>query len=376
VAPYTGGRAAVTLRLRLADGPPTEIASEWRRLYIADVNATPFSSLEWGSAWAAHLAGGARPHVLLAEAGSDVVGLIPLVQRRRGPFRTLEMLGEGPADYWDILAEPDSAGAVREAFSRWLTRNAARWDAWVIKGVVEGSATEQAVRRAGLRFGSQPSMIAPRLSLRSSFDEWLAHLPSDRRSNIRRRARRLVEAGASYHRIGTTDDVPASVQRWQALRERQWASRGQRMTALHRSARFRSFITDLVIAMLPTGEVVFRELRVDGAVIGSYIDFADATTVYSYLGGFDPSLARLGIGTVATADAIREGIESGRSCFDFLIGQEHYKYWFVPDEERAVLFTAAGTRRLRSRVALAAVNGFVAARSGLKRASGRWERAR
>jgi CelD/BcsL family acetyltransferase involved in cellulose biosynthesis len=358
----------MTLRLRPAAGRVEDIEPEWRRIYEQDVSATPFSSPDWALAWSHHLAEGARPLILLAESGSDPVGLIPLVRRRRGPFRTLEMLGEGPADYWDIVARPDAAPAVREAFVHWLGRNAGRWDALIVKGVVAASDTDRALRSGSLRFARQPPIIAPRLRLPASFDEWLAGMPSDRRSNVRRRRRRLVDAGAVIETVDPSADIEAAVRRWHELRERQWATRDVPMTPLHRTPAFRSFMTELVQRMLPAGEVAFWEVRMRGDVVASYINLADDRTLYAYLGGYDPDVSRLGIGTVMTAHAIAESIEAGRSHLDFLIGQERYKYWFEPDEERSVWFTAAGTALPRSRLALLAVDGLMATRSARERA--------
>jgi hypothetical protein len=44
-----------------------------------------------------------------------------------------------------------------------------------------------------------------------------------------------------------------------------------------------------------------------------------------YQGGFEPTLARLSLGTVLTALSIRRAIEENRSQFDFLRGDEPYK---------------------------------------------------
>jgi CelD/BcsL family acetyltransferase involved in cellulose biosynthesis len=52
-----------------------------------------------------------------------------------------------------------------------------------------------------------------------------------------------------------------------------------------------------------------------------------------YLGGFEPEHARLSLGTILTARAIRHAIEAdGAREFDFLRGDEPYKYtWGAQD---------------------------------------------
>jgi CelD/BcsL family acetyltransferase involved in cellulose biosynthesis len=47
---------------------------------------------------------------------------------------------------------------------------------------------------------------------------------------------------------------------------------------------------------------------------------------YYYSGGFDPSLARFSPGTVLTGFAIEDALDRGSHTFDFLRGDEPYKY--------------------------------------------------
>src|SRR5262249_14112411 len=70
-------------------------------------------------------------------------------------------------------------------------------------------------------------------------------------------------------------------------------------------------------------------------------------TCYYYLGGFDTTLARLSIGTVLTAYAIRYAIEKDSATeFDFLRGDEGDKYrWGAVDRYNArVSLTRPGLR--------------------------------
>ena len=58
----------------------------------------------------------------------------------------------------------------------------------------------------------------------------------------------------------------------------------------------------------------------------------DGARAYYYIGGFDPSRARLSPGTIMIGHAIEEAIGAGARTFDFLRGREAYKYaWGAVD---------------------------------------------
>ena len=64
------------------------------------------------------------------------------------------------------------------------------------------------------------------------------------------------------------------------------------------------------------------------------------TTCYFYNAGLDPTALELSPGVVAAAMLIRERMAAGRERFDFLRGDERYKYeWGAVDEviERIVI---------------------------------------
>ena len=47
---------------------------------------------------------------------------------------------------------------------------------------------------------------------------------------------------------------------------------------------------------------------------------------YHYLGGFDPELHQLSLGTLVIGHAVAQAVDEGLREFDFLRGREAYKY--------------------------------------------------
>lgn len=325
---------------------------DWSAIYAADPTATPFISPGWAQAWVEHWATKAEPWVLLVHDGSRVAGIAPLSLQRVGPLRVLGMLGKEPGDYWDVLAAPADRVAVSAAVAHELARRRSEWDAGILNCLVPGSPTQAALAAAGLRILRRPEVACPAIALPSTWEEYLATLPRNRRGNLRRHLRRLDEGEVVLREVRDSAELPETFMRWQQLRERQWDAAGRALNPTHRSPRFREFLLHAVRALAPTRQSLVWEFSVHRQVVGIYVNFIDSRSFYWYLGGFDPAHSSLGIGKIAIGAGIRESIECGRVRYDFTRGDEPYKYWFGATD-RNTPSIVVGNSQLRSRGAVA-----------------------
>jgi CelD/BcsL family acetyltransferase involved in cellulose biosynthesis len=323
-----------------------DLLPEWAELFAADDRATPYQSPGWARAWWRHWAGGSRPWLLAVRDGERLVGLAPLCSERVLGLRRLRVNGE-PGDYWDVLALPEYRTAVEEVVGQELQRRQKDWDVLVLSQLPHGSSFAGALERAGLRAVHRSAVACPGIALPDSFDAYLATLPTSRRTNLRRRLRNLDE-GELELRVPPIEEFPAAIDRWQALRERQWAAMDKRLTREHTTPRFRDFLLEVTTDLVPAGLALVWEFVREGEVVGSFINFCDARAFYQYLGGFAPELGRLAIGKVATAEGIRASIADGRSYYDFMRGDEPYKYWYGADNRPSptVVLSSSRTRSI------------------------------
>ncbi|HXG59226.1 MAG TPA: GNAT family N-acetyltransferase, partial [Thermoanaerobaculia bacterium] len=94
----------------------------------------------------------------------------------------------------------------------------------------------------------------------------------------------------------------------------------------------RAFHRDAARRMLGAGALRMYGMRIGGRIVAVFYGFAHRETVYYYLSGYDPSLERLGPGTLVVAHAIEQAVREGAAWFDFLRGAEAYKYgWGATD---------------------------------------------
>jgi CelD/BcsL family acetyltransferase involved in cellulose biosynthesis len=324
----------------------------WERLFAADAEATPFVAPGWARAWWAHWAEPSwRPWILVAEDAGEVVGLAPLVLRRRGPLRILRVMGEEPGDYWNVLARPDVRRQVVHEVVAEIERRRGQWDALVLKRLPHGSLTESAVAGSGLALRADEPERYPVLELPASFDDYLASLSKSRRSNLRRHMKRLDGGELELRDVEDDAELPGAIERWRRFRVEQWSAMDKPLDPEHAGDRFRDFTLDVARALVPLGLCRVTEFLHDDRPVAAYVNFTDERRFYWYLGGFEPALASLGIGKIAIGEGIRSSIEAGRRWYDFLRGAEEYKYWYGAADRNSPSILLH-SRRPRSRVAV------------------------
>jgi CelD/BcsL family acetyltransferase involved in cellulose biosynthesis len=350
----------------LHEGPPDALLGEWGALYARQPEATPFMSPGWASAWWPHYAQGAQPLLVCVREQGRLVGLAPLVIRRKGPVRVMEPVGMEPGDYWDVLALPERREQVAGEVARALREHARRWDAWILRCPPPESPIVGALRAAGLRSLVRPPIPAPAIALPGDFEAYLASLSSSHRQNLRKHLRRLDNGEVELREVTDPAELPAALARWQDFRRRQWDSAGKEINPEHLSPRFHDFVLDCVRALIPSGRALVWEFLRDGDVVGTYVNFADELAFYWYLGGFDPAVTKLGLGKIAIGHGIRTSIEAGRARYDFGRGAEPYKYWYgAVDRPLAAQVVSSG--RPRGIAAVAGARAAIAHRARVNR---------
>jgi CelD/BcsL family acetyltransferase involved in cellulose biosynthesis len=332
------------VRAELHRGPIDLLLPEWAELFRHDRKATPFSSAGWAQAWWRHWAGDAQPWVVTVRDGVLLTGLAALVTVRRGPLEVLAELGRPPSNYWDVLSLPDARAGVLDAVARTLAERRADWHALLLGGVRDGDELAGALRNAGLRVRMRKPAAYPGMDLPGSFEQYLADLPRKRRKDLRRHMRRLDEGHLELREVHGADELRRAVGRWQEIRVRWWNSRNKAMDPEHASTRFRDFMSDVVVALEPSGLAQVWEFSQDGEVVGVEVNLMDAERYYSWMGAYDPEVAHLGLGKLAIGESIRASIEAGRSYYDLMVGDEEYKYWYGATDRHCRWMTAANAR--------------------------------
>jgi CelD/BcsL family acetyltransferase involved in cellulose biosynthesis len=348
-APCPGPLPAISLQTQSVafDAIPRRI---WDRLIAVTPSATPFSSWAFHRAWWDAYGEMAEPRYLVAcqQDSDEVVAIMPLMRRETadpasdGSLQTLFMAASYHADYATLLCAPDDLPAATRAIGCTLRDDPAdAWDAIDLRRLRHGDpalpALESGFRAtlADWQVVAEQEDVCPVVTPPEGgdWDDYLATLDKKARHEIRRKLRRAEAVGPVRFR-----ELPleaASVDAFIALHQARWGAQGLFPDTPdgERSRRFLHRLTALEAAEGDRAQLVLGEVTVGERVVFATVSFQDSHTCYFYNAGMDPTARELSPGVTGTAAFLRDRMSSGCERFDFLRGNEPYKYeWGAVDE--------------------------------------------
>jgi CelD/BcsL family acetyltransferase involved in cellulose biosynthesis len=277
----------------------------------------PFAGRPWLEAWWKHRGDG---ELLVANTEDSLIALV-----RRG--NRIEMAGEPHlTDYHSPLGSPDVA-----ALTRLVAELPPGTDLALDSLPAEASDAVTGALRKG---GQQPTTVQHKatavLELPDSFDEYLTLIGKKERHELRRKRRKFdneVGPGRVERRSGAS-----AVAQFAALHRRSFGDKGDFMTE-EMEEFFLALHTD-------AGGVIDVLLDASGRPASSIFSFEDADGFYLYNSAFEPDMMALSPGNVMLSHLIERSITEGRKVFDFLKGDETYKFRLGARERPLYVVTA------------------------------------
>jgi CelD/BcsL family acetyltransferase involved in cellulose biosynthesis len=263
----------------------------------------PFPGRDWLQTWWKHRGDG---ELLIEETGDS---LLTLVRRDR----RIEFAGEPDlTDYHSPLGSPDVPAL------RGLVCDLPGQTELVLDSL-PAEATDGIIavlRESGLQPTVEQHQVAAVLSLPGTFDDYLATIGKKERHELRRKRRRFdseVGPGRVERRTGI-----AAVALFADLHRRSSGDKSGFMT---------DEIEEFFLA-LHTHAAAVIDVLVDGSgrPASAIFSFEDGDGFYLYNSAFEPDLMSLSPGNVMLAHLIERSISEGKKVFDFLKGDETYKF--------------------------------------------------
>jgi CelD/BcsL family acetyltransferase involved in cellulose biosynthesis len=309
----------------------TALADEWNTLLHHSSTDVPFLTLEWQSLWWQHFGYG-DPLLLCTfrdETGA-LCGIAPLFRNCQTGKRELNTLGcADVSDYLDLIVVPGCEQAVFHALLDGLSApNVPEWDAIDLCNLPEASPTRQmlaaAAQARGWRVDTSVQEVCPIIHLPATWDNYLATLDKKERHELRRKMRRAEQSDqpVDWHITAGEDSLDADLDVFIALLVKSRPDKATFMTDT-----MRHFFHAVGHAAQQAGWLQLAFLTVNGDKAASYMNFDYGNRIMVYNSGLDTqSFQWLSPGIVLTGYLIQQAIENKRAVFDFLRGNEDYKY--------------------------------------------------
>jgi len=252
----------------------------------------------------------------------------------------MELIGGADvSDYLDLVA---TSGCEEEAWSALLAARATVPGLWDLHAVPAGSVTVAAAPGLAAAFGLTMTAAVeercPVLDLPASWDSYLASLTGKQRHELTRKMRRLAREVPDAHPTcaATREDVEARLDDFLGLHRRSRTGKARFM-----DHRMEAFFRQVIGALAEHGMARLWLLDTREGPLASFVTLEWDGIVGLYNSGFHPDHAALSPGLVLLGYLVQDTIERGRRRFDFLRGEERYKYDFGPVPEDVYRVTVA-----------------------------------
>jgi CelD/BcsL family acetyltransferase involved in cellulose biosynthesis len=307
------------------------LRQEWNPLLRNSTSDTIFLTWEWQSTWWEHVGRG-ELYLIAVRGGSQLSGIAPLyLTTADDGLKELSIVGcRDVSDYLDLIATGGDEESFYGALLDWLESDEAPdWDLADLCNIPAASPThsllaEMAAAR-GYQVQTEVEDVCPIISLPSTWDEYLSSLNRKQRHEIRRKIRRAEGSGQiNWYIVNEEHDLAAEMDAFIELHQKSHVDKDEFM-----DAQMKGFFHAAAQILHEAGWLQLGFIEANGEKAAAMLNFDYQDSILVYNSGYDPQrYARLSPGIVLLAYCIQWAIKLGRTQFDFMRGDEEYKYRF------------------------------------------------
>lgn len=319
------------------------LKKEWDSIINLDLRDGFFKSWDWQVCWYKHFAESTNLHTLRIEDDKGCIkGIIPLsyykIKLLPGikKFNLLGFMGREvvSGDYLSILAKEIDKPLVMDNFLEWLIHNKKQHPLLLVGEILQDdpicSMLQNICKSNGMKFYLQEPRICPFIELPKSYDSYLKTLSSNFRQQIMRKNRHVFNKLNGEIVISEQEnEFDEGLEDLFELQLKRWHTIG--ISCTFENTRFRLFIKDICKQLVQKKMVRLYRLFLQGKSAAAILMFYWGDTAIFYQSGWDPVFKKYSPGAVLLSNVIKDAINAGKRYFDFLRGDEPYKFKWTND---------------------------------------------
>jgi CelD/BcsL family acetyltransferase involved in cellulose biosynthesis len=323
------------------------LEKEWNDLLAVSASHVPFLRHEYLTAWWQGLGGGewSQGELNIITARSDdgsLIGIAPLFQTNNLQGEpALMLLGSIEiSDYLDIIARQEDLPTFLEALLAHLamdSRPAPNLLDWY--NLLDSSPTIPALQAAAEKLGWSYSQEAlqhcPYIALPGDWETYICSIDKKQRHEIRRKMRRAegYYLPLRWYIVKEGDRLEQEMDGFLDLMAYD-PDKAKFLTPAMREQMHR-----IVQAAHRAGWLQLAFIEVNGEKAAGYLNFDYMNHIWVYNSGMDFRFSELSLGWVLLGRLLEWANEHKRQYFDFMRGDEQYKYRFGAIDRRVMRIT-------------------------------------
>ncbi len=312
-----------------------EISQRWDDLLKESASHVPFLQYQYLRSWWETRGGGewetGELAVVTAEEEGRLIGIAPLffASNREGEPALLLLGSIEISDYLDLIVRPQDVSRFTQGLLEFLEGpDAPAWRALDWYNILEDSQTlpalDEATRSRNWNCSLERLYHSPYIPLQGDWETYLAGIDKKQRHEIRRKMRRAEESErpVRWYVVQEGADLDAEGDAFLAL-----MAQDEEKGAFLTEAMRRQMKSTLRWAF-DAGILQLAFLEIDGKKAAGYFNFDYLNRIWVYNSGLDNQFREYSPGWVLLGDLLQWANEQKRAEFDFLRGNEDYKYRF------------------------------------------------
>jgi CelD/BcsL family acetyltransferase involved in cellulose biosynthesis len=314
---------------------PDEIKNEWNTLLESSTTHVPFLRHEYLSTWWQTRGGGEwGPDIELVVVSGNkagkLAGIAPLFFTPDHEGKpSLMLLGSIEiSDYLDLIVSQDDLAEFVDELLPFLRNNLPNWEILDLYNILDGSPTlgalEDVAGQRGWRCRVEKLQHSPYIALSGNWETYLAGIDKKQRHEIRRKMRRAQESGqtVSYILADDSDKLDAEINDLLALMRQDPEKNAFLTAAMVEHMRM------TIHCAFEAGCLHLAFLEINGQKAAAHLSFDYLNRIWAYNSGVDCSMLQLSPGWVLLGYELQWANEQKYCEYDFMRGNEDYKYRF------------------------------------------------
>lgn len=324
------------------------LKQEWTALIEESEYVGATLTWEWVQVWLKYFQKEGELWILLAreDQTQKLIGIAPLFKTKEKNKLNLHyrQLGFIAAthnhEYLNFIVQRGQENLVIPKFIEFLLTKRNAWDTLQFSNIW-GNTTIGALLNTSLDWteNNRRDIVSPYLTLPQDYESWQMHtISKNHRKKLRKYERDLNNAFPGQwdiQRVTTPDKLAEIFPILVKYHQTQWEALGQ-PGAFH-YGEWADYYLELMQALLKANRLRLFYLNINGEPVAVLFAYDFGTYVCDYIGGMDHSSTDIPIGHVLTHHSIRMAIEEDFSEYDFMWGEQEYKFSF--GAERRTLHT-------------------------------------
>lgn len=311
------------------------LGNEWNELLNESAIRVPFLRHEYLVNWWQTLGGGewttGELNIITARQDQALIGIAPLfLTKNQDGQPALMLLGSIEiSDFLDVIARSEHLAEFLDEMSTFLEQSVSHWQVLDWYNVLSDSPTLAALKTAasqrGWQYKQEIYQPSPHIILPGNWEKYLLEqVDKKQRHEIRRKMRRAEQNDIPirWYIVEDRNNLEAEVDTFLSLMEQDHHKEHfltpQMRVSFHATAQ----------AAFDNGWLQLAFLTINGKKACGYFNFDYENQIWVYNSGLDFRFREYSPGWVLLGYLLQWANEHQRQAFDFMRGNEDYKYRF------------------------------------------------